>query len=93
MLIYFEHRNYLPAIGLLLALASLLVAAASGLRSQLSERAPMLAKMALLALIAVLAARLSPAPASGKARSCWYNSHWKIIRHRALSAWKRPTWT
>lgn len=55
LLIYFEHRNYLPAIGLLLALGSLQVAAANGLRSQLSERAPMLAKMALLALIVVLA--------------------------------------
>jgi hypothetical protein len=58
LLIYFEHRNYLPAIGLLLAVGTLLVWAFGLVRSQLS-RPNLLASATFAGLVLVLAGAVS----------------------------------
>lgn len=58
LLIYFEHRNYLPAIGLLLAVGTLLVWCFGLIRTQLT-RPNLLASAAFAGLIVVLAGAVS----------------------------------
>lgn len=55
LMIYFEHRNYLPAIGAIWAVVALIVHSATMLRHQL-RRAPQILGVSAIALIIVLAA-------------------------------------
>ncbi len=58
LMIYFEHRNYLPAIGAIWAILAILVFAANGLRHRLRNATPVFSFAAVL-LILVLAAGTS----------------------------------
>lgn len=85
LILYFEHRNYFPAVGLIWAVLSLAEFAASKARARLPNASPLLTAAAC-ALVAVLA--LSTA-----ARAGIWSSHHSIMQqaliHHPDSRWLR----